>query len=82
MCERDFLTPHGPKANYPKVFITYAKPPNWSIQLNIFSTLAEQVKSLNLRTVDTNPKRPAHPNYRLKKGCLEDEVPKFLDTGY
>ena len=61
--------PHGPQTNHPKVFITNAKAPNWSIQLNIFSTLAEQVKSLNLRTVDTNPKRPAHPNYHLKKAA-------------
>ena len=63
------IEPHGPKTSYPKVFITNAKAPNWSIQLNIFSMLAEQVKSSNLRRVDTNPKRPAHPNYHLKKAA-------------
>ena len=82
MCERDFPTPHGPKANYPKVFITHAKAPNWSIQLNIFSTLAEQVQFLNLRTLDANPKRPAHPNYHLKINYLENEVHSFQDADH
>ena len=63
------IEPHGPKTSYPKVFITNAKIWSWSIQPNIFSTLAEQVKSWNLRTLDANPKRPAHPNYHLKKAA-------------
>ena len=39
------------------------------MQPNIFSTLAEQGKSFNLRTEDSNPNRHAHPNYDLNKAA-------------